>query len=128
MREPSRDLDELAYRVIGAAIEVHKHLGPGFLESVYEQALAVELGLRGIAFDRQRVVPVIYKTQIVGEHRLDFVVENQLVVEMKSAESFLPLHRAQLISCLKAMPSQLGLLINFNEKWLKNGIERVVLT
>lgn len=107
---------------------MHRQLGPGFLESVYEEALAVELELRGIRVDRQRPIPLIYKSHTIGEHRLDFLVESTLVVELKAVEKFLPIHRAQLISYLKAASLPLGLLINFNERWLKDGIERVVLT
>jgi GxxExxY protein len=128
MPEPPRELDVLANKVIGAAIEVHRHLGPGFLESVYEEALAAELGIRNVVFERQKLVRIVYKTHGVGEHRLDFFVKNGLVVELKSVDGFSPLHKAQLISYLRAVRSPLGLLINFNEKWLKNGIQRVVLT
>ncbi len=128
MPEPPQELDVLANKVIGAAIEVHRHLGPGFLESVYEEALATELGIQNIAFERQKLVRIVYKTHGVGEHRLDFLVKNELVVELKSVDSFSALHKAQLISYLRAARSPLGLLINFNEKWLKNGIQRVVLT
>jgi GxxExxY protein len=128
MTEPCRDLDVLAYGVIGAAIEVHKHLGPGFLESIYEQALAVELELRGIAFERQKSICITYKAQVVGEHRVDFLVASRLIVELKSVDGLAPLHQSQLISYLKAMRAHLGLLINFNERLLKHGIERIVLT
>ena len=128
MPEPPQELDVLANKVIGAAIEVHRHLGPGFLESVYEEALATELGIQNVAFERQKLVRIVYKTHGVGEHRLDFLVKNELVVELKSVDSFSALHKAQLISYLRAVRSPLGLLINFNGKWLKNGIQRVVLT
>ncbi len=127
-REPPQEVDAVAARVIGAALEVHKALGPGFLETVYEHALAVELELRGISFERQKSVAVTYKSRPIGEHRLDFLVDGRLVVELKAVETFLPIHKAQLISYLKAANLPLGLLINFNEKWLRNGIERVVLT
>jgi GxxExxY protein len=126
--EPPPELDAVANRVIGAALEVHRQLGPGFLESVYEEALAVELELRGIRVERQRPIPVIYKSHTIGEHRLDFLVESRLIVELKAVEKFLPIHRAQLISYLKAASLSLGLLINFNERWLRDGIERLVLT
>jgi GxxExxY protein len=126
--EPPRELDALANRVIGAALEVHRQLGPGFLESVYEEALAVELKLRGIRAERQEPTPVIYKSHPITEHRLDFLIERSLIVELKAVEKFLPIHRAQLISYLKAARLSLGLLINFNERWLRDGIERIVLT
>jgi GxxExxY protein len=128
MTEPSKDVNVLSYEVIGAAIEVHRHLGLGFLEGVYEQALAFELELRGIGFERQKPVFITYKAQVVGEHRIDFVVGSGLIVELKSVDCLAPLHQAQLISYLKATCIHLGLLINFNEKRLKNGIKRIVLT
>lgn len=126
--EPSRELDAIARAAIGAALEVHRVLGPGFLESTYEEALAIELELGGIAFERQKVVNVPYKGRLAGEGKLDFVVEGQLVVELKAADRLLPIHRAQLISYLKATGQHLGLLINFHESQLKYGIRRVVLT
>jgi GxxExxY protein len=128
MLEPSRELDAIANTVIGSALEVHRYLGPGFLESVYEEAVAAELDLRGIGFERQKSISVSYKDRSVGEHRVDLLVENNLIVELKAVEKFLPIHKAQLISYLKAAGLPLGLLINFNEKWLKNGIQRIVLT
>lgn len=128
MLEPPRELDAIANRVIGSALEVHRYLGPGFLESVYEEAVATELNLRGIGFERQKSISVFYKDRSVGEHRVDLLVGNYLIVELKAVEKFLPIHKAQLISYLKAAGLPLGLLINFNEKWLKNGIQRIVLT
>ena len=128
MLEPPRELDAIANGVIGSALEVHRHLGPGFLESVYEDAVAAELNLRGIEFERQKSIPVFYKGCPVGEHRVDLLVGNNLIVELKAVEKFLPIHKAQLISYLRAAGLPLGLLINFNEKWLKNGIQRIVLT
>lgn len=124
--EPSEQVDGLAYAVIGAAIEVHRLLGPGFLEAVYEQALAVELRLRGIPFSRQAVVAVNYKGQLVGEGRLDLLVGNALIVELKAVDALAPIHFAQVISYLKMTGHQLGLLINFNVPILKEGIKRVV--
>ena len=114
--------------VIGAALEVHRSLGPGFLESVYEEALCVELGLREIAFQRQVPVAVEYKGHAVGEGRLDLLVAGRLVVELKAVESILPVHQAQVISYLKATGHQLGLLINFTVPVLKTGIKRIILT
>ena len=128
MLEPPRELDAIANRVIGSALEVHRFLGPGFLEGVYEEAVAAELNLRGIEFERQKSIVVFYKDRPVGEHRVDLLVGNALIVELKAVEKFLPIHKAQLISYLKAAGLPLGLLINFNEKWLKNGIQRTVLT
>ena len=125
-KEPGGELDTWAHRVIGAAIEVHRHLGPGFLESVYEEALVVELGLRGIPFRRQVPIPVRYKGLSVAEARLDLVVGAQLVVELKAVAALLPIHMAQLLSYLKAGSFQLGLLINFNVMTLRQGLRRVI--
>ena len=127
-REPGAELDQLAHGVIGAAIEVHRLLGPGFLESVYEEALCVELKLRGIPFTRQAALGVDYKGHAVGEGRLDLLVGDALVVELKAVDALAPIHSAQLLSYLKATGYQLGLLINFNVPVLRNGIKRVVLS
>jgi GxxExxY protein len=126
--EPSAELDELAYAVIGAAIEVHRLLGPGFLESVYEEALCVELTLRGIPFARQLPIGVQYKGQKVGEARLDLLVDDNLVVELKAVEDIAPLHVAQILSYLKATRLRLGLLISFSVTTLRRGIKRVIYT
>ncbi|MCB9578381.1 MAG: GxxExxY protein [Polyangiaceae bacterium] len=126
MAEPSAEIDHLARRVIGAAIEVHRCLGPGFLEAVYEEALCVELALHGIRFARQVPVGVKYKGELVGEARLDLLVEDELVVELKAVESIAPIHWAQVLSYLKATRHRLGLLINFNVDVLQRGIKRVV--
>ncbi|MBC8098062.1 MAG: GxxExxY protein [Armatimonadetes bacterium] len=124
----SSDMDHLAYQVIGAAIEVHRTLGPGFLESVYEHALAVELTLRDIAFERQIPIGIDYKGHIVGEGRLDFLIKNQLVVELKAVEQLIPIHTAQVISYLSTLKQPLGLLINFNVEVLKTGIKRIIVS
>jgi len=126
--EPSAELDDLAHRVIGAAIEVHRLLGPGFLESVYEEALCMELELRGIRCARQVPISVTYKGERVGEARLDLLVDHSLVVELKAVESIAPIHWAQVLSYLKATRLRLGLLINFNVSVLQRGIKRVVQT
>jgi len=127
-REPGAALDDVAHDVIGAAIEVHRLLGPGFLESVYEEALCVELSLRNVRFVRQVPVTVSYKRRIVGESRLDLLVENALVVELKAVDAILPIHVAQVISYLKAARLRLGLIITFNVDLLKRGIKRVINT
>jgi GxxExxY protein len=119
--------DPLSRSVIGAAIEVHRALGPGFLESVYEKALDIELKARGIPFVRQHPIGVVYKGQLVGEGQLDFLVDNQLVVELKAVESLLPIHSAQLLSYLKTTQCRIGLLINFNVPVLIKGVKRLVL-
>jgi GxxExxY protein len=125
--EAGQQLDRLADAVIGAAIEVHRLLGPGYIEAVYEEALCVELGLRGIPFARQTSAAVSYKGQSVGEGRMDLVVSDVLVVELKAVEALVPVHSAQVISYLKTTGRKLGLLINFNVPILKQGIKRIAL-
>lgn len=128
MNEPTKELDFFAREVIGAAIEVHRLLGPGFLESVYEEALSIEMNLRGIPFTRQVAVGLNYKDNIVGKGKLDFLVGDELIVELKAVEGLAPIHSAQLLSYLKATGFQLGLLINFNTTVLKNGLKRIILS
>lgn len=128
MVEPNKRVDRLARQVIGAAIEVHRHLGPGFLENVYEEALAIEFTLRNIPFERQTPLPVDYKEHHVGEGRVDLLVGGELLVELKAVEALAPIHKAQLISYLKATGLHLGLLINFNVPVLRAGVQRVVLS
>ncbi len=128
MREPDELLDDLARVVVDAAMEVHRELGPGFIENVYEEALAVELRLRNVEFERQKSVAVSYKGHPVGEGRVDLLVGGVMIVELKAVEKLLPAHKAQVISYLKARGSALALLINFNERLLKDGIQRIVLT
>ncbi|MGD0139148.1 MAG: GxxExxY protein [Tepidisphaeraceae bacterium] len=126
--EPDEELDRLAHEVIGAAIEVHRILGPGFLESIYEEALCVELKLRAIPFQRQVTVRVVYKGVAIGQGRLDLLVHGKLIVEIKTVETLAPIHTAQSISYLKATGHQLALLINFNAAILKDGIKRIILS
>jgi GxxExxY protein len=121
-------LDELAHRVIGAAIEVHRHLGPGFLEGVSEDALALEFQIRGIAYERQKPIKVLYKNSPVGEGRLDFLVGECLIIELKAVDCFATIHKAQVLSYLKATRLRLGLLINFNVPILREGLQRVILS
>lgn len=128
MSEPTKEIDDLARGVIGAAMEVHRALGPGFLESVYEEALCVELELLKIPFQRQQAVPVLYKGREVGTGRLDLIIDDNLLVELKTVEALAPIHIAQVISYLKALDLPLGLLINFNVAVLKQGIKRVILS
>lgn len=128
MNEPDSRLDALANQVIGAALEVHRTLGAGFLESVYEQALTIELTERGIPFERQKPVELKYKGKVVGDARLDLFVDQQLIVELKAVEAIHPIHQAQVINYLKATGHQLALLINFNVVQLKSDIKRIVLT
>jgi GxxExxY protein len=124
---PGVEVDRLAHEVIGAAIEVHRALGPGFLEKLYEEALCVELELRGIPFQRQILIHLRYKGRDIGQDRLDLLVGDLLVVELKAIESLSPIHTAVAISYLKAVDKRLALLINFNVKVLKEGIKRVAL-
>jgi GxxExxY protein len=114
-RKPGRELRnrEATERIIAAAIRVHRELGPGFLESVYEQALAVEFALSGIQFVRQKPIALFYKDHQIGEHRLDFLVENQIVVELKAISALEDIHFAIGRSYLKATQLQDGLLLNF---------------
>ena len=122
------EFDPLSKRVIGCALEVHRALGPGLLESTYEQCLAEEFKLAGLDFRQQWPMPVVYKHLTLDcGYRLDFLVENQLVLELKSVEGVLPIHQAQLLTYMKLAKVQTGLLINFNVELLKNGIKRFVL-
>ncbi len=126
--EPSKEVDDLARAIIGGAIEVHRVLGPGYSESVYEEAFAHELARSGISFERQKPFRVNYRGCTVGEGRVDFLVAGKLVVELKAVERLLPVHKAQVISYLRATSCCLGLLINFNENLLRAGIQRIVFT
>jgi GxxExxY protein len=124
--EPDRELDELARLTIGAAIEAHRRLGPGLDEGMYQGAMEVELQLRGISFARQVDMPVEYKGVAIGTRRIDLVVGGRLIVELKSVEQLGPLHRDQLMTCLRITGLTLGLLINFNTIILKDGLKRVI--
>jgi GxxExxY protein len=122
---PTAD-EEIAHQIIGAAIEVHRLLGPGFLESVYEKALAYELQLRGLKVERQKDILVPYKDIQIEGQRLDLLVGERVIVELKTVEALAPIHQAQLLSYLKATKLRLGLLINFNVQVLKDGVKRLV--
>jgi GxxExxY protein len=120
--------EELTEQIIGAAIEVHRELGPGLLESAYEECLCHELHLREIKFQRQVDLPVRYKgLKLDCGYRLDIVVDDAILVELKSIEQVLPIHQAQLLTYLRLSGKKVGLLINFNVAVLKNGIIRRVL-
>jgi len=115
--------------VIGACIEVHRALGPGLLESAYEVCLAHELTLRGLSFERQVALPVRFKgVELDCAYRMDFVVGNELVVELKAVEQLLPVHEAQLITYLRLTALPAGLLVNFHVKTLRQGLRRLTLT
>ena len=122
------ELSRISHQAVGAAMEVHRVLGPGFLESVYEEALSAELQMRGVPFERQVPAPVVYKGVVVGEGRLDMVVRNTVIVELKTVEALTQIHTAQLLSYRKATGCQLGLLINFNVPVLRQGIRRIINT
>ena len=120
--------DELTGRVIGCAVEVHKALGPGLLESVYEKCLAVELANKGIKYETEKEINVEYKGKNIDcGFRADFVIEGELIVELKAADKVLPIHEAQLLTYMKIANIKTGLLINFNVVLLKDGIKRFVL-
>jgi GxxExxY protein len=120
-------LNQLTENIIGSAIEVHRALGPGLLESAYEACLAFELTQRGLKIEQQKPLPLIYrKVKLDCGYRLDLLVENKVIVEIKAVESLAPIHQAQLLSYLKLSGCCVGLLINFNVKVLKNGIRRLV--
>jgi GxxExxY protein len=121
------DISELSSKIIGAAIEVHRALGPGLLESVYEECLYHELDLQGMSFERQKPLTVTYKGKnLECGYRLDLVVEKEIILELKSCENIEPIHRAQLLTYLKLSGLHLGLILNFNVPVMKNGVVRVV--
>jgi GxxExxY protein len=121
------NLNDVTEVIIGAAICVHKELGPGLLESAYEACLAYELTERKLKFERQKALPVQYRrVELDCGYRIDLLVENQVVVELKAVETLEPIHEAQLLSYLKLSKCKVGLLINFNVKVLKDGIHRFV--
>jgi GxxExxY protein len=122
------EFDELSQRVIGCAIEVHRNLGPGLLESTYRQCLACELSHAQIPFQMELPLPVRYKDLLLDcGYRIDLLVHSDLIVEIKSAETLLPIHQAQILTYMRLSKVSLGLLINFNVTRLQNGIKRMVL-
>ena len=126
MEEQDR-LDGITRRIIGAAIEVHKHLGPGLLESAYESCLAFELAERSLVIERQKPLPLKYKeVELDCGYKLDLVVEDAIIVELKAVDQLLPIHDAQLLSYLRISGKSVGLLINFHVRVLKHGLKRIV--
>lgn len=122
------EFESLSKDVLGAAIEVHKHLGPGLLESAYEECLSYELTQRGYKIERQKPIPVVYKEiKLECGYRIDILVEDKIVLELKSVDYFNPVHEAQILTYMKFAQKKVGLLINFNVALLKNGIKRYVL-
>ncbi len=120
-------IESWAHEIVGAAIEVHKHIGPGLLESIYAECLMKELTLRNVMSQRQVMIPLAYKGwRLNKEFVMDLLVEDTIIVELKACEGLLPVHEAQLLSYLKLANKQLGFLINFNVPLLKQGIKRMV--
>lgn len=120
--------DELSNKVIGCAIEVHKFLGPGLLESAYEKCLSRELSQAGISYEVQKVLPVNYKGMLIDcGYRTDIFIENKIIVELKSVEKMIPLYTAQLLTYMKLASVEIGLLMNFNVSQIRYGIKRLVL-
>lgn len=121
------EINQLTEKIIGCAIEVHKTLGPGLLESAYEECLSYELSRNGIPFERQKNMPVYYKGNLLDcGYRLDILVDSKVVVEIKAIDSFSPIHEAQVITYLKLSSCSVGLLMNFNVRKLTSGIRRIV--
>jgi len=122
-----KKLNQVTEAIIGAAIEVHRNLGPGLLEATYEAALSIELEDRGMLHTRQAAIPLLYKRRPIGEYRLDLLVEDLIVVEIKSVERFDPVFACQLLTYLRASSKKVGLLINFNSRLLRDGVKRFIL-
>lgn len=127
MLEFPENKDPLTEKIIGCAIEVHRVLGPGLLEASYEAALAIEFETAKLRFQQQLIIPVFYKGRPIGDHRLDFLVEDAVIVELKSVERFDPLFEAQVLTYLRLSSKRRALLINFNSRLLKDGVKRFVL-
>lgn len=121
------DINSLTEKIIGCAIEVHRELGPGLLEVTYEEALCIELGIAGLKFGRQVPFPVLYKGRNLGEYRLDLIVEDKVIVEIKSVERFASVFEAQISTYLKATNKKVGLLVNFNNRLLHDGVKRFII-
>ena len=119
--------EQLTRQIIGAAIEVHRHLGPGLLESIYEDCLAREMTIQGLAFERQKPLPTVYKDlRLDAGYRVDFLVEGRVVVELKAVEAVAPIHEAVVLTYLRLSGCPVGLLINFHSPVLKDSIRRFV--
>lgn len=127
MGEEIGKLNAITEKIIGCAIEVHKTIGPGLLESIYEKALCYELKQKGLRFKTQVAIPIIYKGNNLGEHRIDLIVEDSVIVELKAVDKVMPVYEAQLLSYLRLTNIKLGLLINFNAEVLKRGLKRIIL-
>lgn len=123
--EPDPELNRVTNAIIGAAIEVHREVGPGQLESAYEEAMAIEMTLRGIGFRRQLEVELTYKGHVIGKGRLDFLVEGKVILDLKAVQQLAPIHTSQMVSYLSMTGYPLGLIINFNVPALRHGIKRI---
>lgn len=122
------ELNDLSGQIIGAAIEVHKTLGPGLLESIYEECLCIELQRRKISYQRQKEIDIEYKgTKLEDKYRIDVLVNNMIIVELKACNELAPIHDAQVLTYLKLTGLKVGLLINFNVPVLREGIKRLVM-
>ena len=121
------ELNKLSQKIIGCAIEVHRRLGPGLLESIYEKALCIELAFAGLKFERQKILSIKYRGKPLGEFKIDILVEKTIVLELKAVDRHDPVFKAQLLSYMKLGNYKLGLLINFNRKLLTDGVKRVIL-
>ena|SRR5437667_5950718 len=121
------ELKRLTEKIIGCGIEVHRELGPGLLEATYEAALCIEFDLAGLTYRRQAIIPVLYKGHDIGEYRPDLVVEDRVVIEVKSVERFEPVFEAQVLTYLRITSKKIGLLLNFNSRLLVDGIKRFIL-
>ena len=127
MTEEIKGLNSITEAIIGAAIDVHRALGPGLLESAYEACLIYDLRIAGLSVEQQKPLPVTYRgIELECGYRMDLIVEGKVIVELKAVEKLLPIHKAQLMSYLKLSDCKIGLLVNFNVEVLKNGIQRVV--
>ena len=113
--------------ILRCAVEVHRRLGPGLFEQTYERALCIELGVNGVRFEQQVRVPLYYRGELIAEHRIDLVVEDEVIVEIKSVERLAPLHWAQVLTYLRVKSLKVGLLLNFNSPTMQAGTRRVVL-
>jgi GxxExxY protein len=123
----SDELELLVTKTIGCCVAVHKELGPGLLETVYARAVRIELGLSGMTFDSERIVPISYRGVYLCNQRLDLIVQEQIIVELKSVERLNPVHRAQVVSYLRTTGLRIGLLVNFNVSAIQEGLRRVIL-
>ena len=122
-----KELDEITGAIVDASVRIHRELGPGLLESVYETAICIEMDAAGLSYTRQTQIPAYYKGKLLGHYRIDLVVQDQVLVEIKSVERMLPLFEGQLLTYLRVTGKRVGLILNFNSRVMKDGITRRVL-